>query len=187
MSVSIVAIPYALAFIVGLSGVSLSASISDQILNDKYVDEKVAFNNSLGNLDNIYDDTCDDVHVVKESNIINKTFETAFMDKDILIKTLVEHGFSNIQDDFGKVSGSYDKYFLMFEKPSQDKPYNLTITCLKNSKVDKIMNDLNDEYTLNVQEESYLSIIEKLKENSMNIEEEEVLEDNTIVLTINIE
>ena len=40
---------------------------------------------------------------------------------------------------------------------------------------------------MNVQEESYLSIIEKLKENNMTVESEEVLEDNSIVLTVNLE
>ena len=40
---------------------------------------------------------------------------------------------------------------------------------------------------MNVQEESYISIIEKLKENNMELESEEVLDDNTIVLTVNLE
>ena len=42
-------------------------------------------------------------------------------------------------------------------------------------------------YALNVQEDAYLHIIDKLKENNMQIEEEEVMDDNTIVLTVNIE
>jgi hypothetical protein len=49
------------------------------------------------------------------------------------------------------------------------------------------MNDLNAEYALNAQEDTYLNLIENLKEKNMEIEEEVVEEDNTIVLTINLE
>mgnify|MGYP003421077788 CR=1 FL=1 len=42
-------------------------------------------------------------------------------------------------------------------------------------------------YTLNVQEEAYMNIINKLQENNMELETEEVLDDNTIVLTVNLE
>ena len=53
--------------------------------------------------------------------------------------------------------------------------------------IEEKVNDLNSEYALNVQEDAYLGIVEKLKENNMEIEEEEVLDDNTIVLTVNLE
>jgi hypothetical protein len=40
---------------------------------------------------------------------------------------------------------------------------------------------------MNVQEDAYMHIMEKLKENNMQVEEEEVMDDNTIVLTVNID
>ena len=47
--------------------------------------------------------------------------------------------------------------------------------------------DLSGEYAMNVQEDAYLHIIDKLKDNNMQIEQEEAMEDNTIVLTVNID
>ena len=61
------------------------------------------------------------------------------------------------------------------------------ITCLSTDNAEEKVNDLNSEYALNVQEEAYLSIVNKLKDNNMEVEEEEVLDDNTIVLTVNID
>ena len=106
------------------------------------------------------------------------------MDKKILFKTLEEHGVKNIVEEFGKIKGEIDTYQLSFEKLEEDKPYFLTISYLEQNNPEEKLNDLSSEYAMNVQEESYLSIIEKLKENNMEIEEEEVLEDNTIVLTV---
>ena len=76
---------------------------------------------------------------------------------------------------------------LTFEKPSADKPYNVRISCLEHNNAEEKLNDLNGEYALNVQEDAYLHILDKLKENNMQIEQEEVMDDNTIVLTVNIE
>ena len=58
---------------------------------------------------------------------------------------------------------------------------------LSTDNADEKINDISSEYGMNVQEASYLSIVEKLKENNMEIEEETVEDDNTIVLTINLE
>ena len=117
--------------------------------------------------------------------------KTAFMDKELLIKTLEEHGVTNITTgevwETNKISGQIDSYTLTFEKPSDDKPYYLKITCLDSDNPEEKLNDINSEYALNTQEETYLSIVEKLKDNNMKLENEEVLEDNTIVLTVNLE
>ena len=88
---------------------------------------------------------------------------------------------------FGKIKGEVDSYSFTFEKMSEDKPYQVTISYLEGNRPEEKLNDLNSEYALNVQEEAYLGIVEKLKENNMEIEEEEVLDDNTIVLTVNLE
>ena len=109
------------------------------------------------------------------------------MNQELLLKTLMEHGVENITEDYDKITGKVDNYSLMFEKIETDKPYYLTITYSANSNFEEKVNDLNSEYALNVQEETYLNIVEKLKENNMQIEEEEVLDDNTIVLTVNLD
>ena len=105
-----------------------------------------------------------------------------------MIKTLEEHGVTDIQEnDFGKISGKVDNYNLSFEKQEADKPYFLKISCYESDNAEEKIGDLSSEYALNVQEDAYLNIVEKLKANNMEIEDEEVMDDNTIVLTVNLE
>ena len=68
-----------------------------------------------------------------------------------------------------------------------DKPYFLRISCQNTDNAEEKLGDLSSEYALNVQEEAYLNIVDKLKENNMQIEDEEVMDDNTIVLTVNLD
>ena len=172
MSCTVLALPYALAWV---ATVVVSVAMG-------------ANNKSIENHDiSISDNICDDVHIISEATLLEKSLETPFMDKNILMKTLEEHGVSNITEEFGVIKGEVDTYKLTFEKTEEDKPYFVTISYLESDNLEEKMNDLNSEYALNVQEDAYLNIIEKLKENSMQIEEEEVLDDNTIVLTVNLE
>ena len=121
-------------------------------------------------------------------SLIQKEYETPFTDKDILIKTLEEHGLKNIEELFdGTIKGEVDTFILIFNKNPETEAYNAKITCNCKDNADEKINDLNSEYALNVQEAAYLSILEKLKQNNMQIEEENVDDDNTITLTINLE
>ncbi len=120
-------------------------------------------------------------------HFIEKDFETVFMDKALLLKTLEEHGVTDIKETENGVNGNIDDFNLSFTKSSESSPYSLHIVCREHDNVQEKFNDLNCEYALNVQEETYLNLISKLKNNNMEIETEEVLEDNTIVLTINLE
>ncbi|EKN36478.1 hypothetical protein CFSAN001627_26723, partial [Clostridium botulinum CFSAN001627] len=45
---------------------------------------------------------------------------------------------------------------------------------------------IDEEYKHNVQEYTYKKVVEKLNETDMYIDNEEVLEDNSILLTVNI-
>ena len=188
MSVSVVAVPYALAWVIGAAGVAILDGLNNTLFNaeDRSLNHN-STNSNFKELDNIYQGECEDVHIINEQKLIDKSFATSFMDKDVLMKTLDEHGITELEDNNGIITGKFERYILTFEKPESEKPYNLTISCVKNFNPQEMVEDLNNEYTMNVQEESYLSIIEKLKENNMEIEEEEILEDNTIVLTVNVE
>lgn len=183
MSCTVVAVPYALAWVVGFV---VSAAAGPVAL---YVD--TIANNQESSQNNIpqntYEDVCEEFHTITKADLMEKSLETPFVDKEILLKTLEEHGVMNIKEEYGKITGEVDTYSLSFEKMEADKPYFLTISYLAQNNPEEKLNDLSSEYALNVQEESYLSIIEKLKENNMQVEEEEVLDDNTIVLTVNLE
>ena len=176
MSCIVMAIPYALAWVVA-AVVKISIDVATSTANE----------NESSVITNFANVACDDVKVISEATLMEKSLETPFMDKAILIKTLEEHGVKNITEEFGKIKGEVDTYSLSFEKMEADKPYFVTITYLEQNNPEEKLNDLNSEYALNVQEDAYLNIVEKLKENNMQIEEEEVLEDNTIVLTVNLE
>ena len=188
MSCTVVAIPFALHYIVGaifaaatLPVVIASAEAEREVFGDVDIKDSVIEDIKLEQR------KCEDDVVITEQNFINKTFETPFVDKNILLKTLEEHGFSNIQETEGKITAEYQNYSVQFEKESEEKPYNLLIRYAIEDDVYGKMRDLNEEYSMNVQEESYISIIEKLKNNNMELESEEVLDDNTIVLTVNLE
>lgn len=180
MSISVIAIPYALSFIIG-SLVTTVPVLNNINLEETSIDNEIATKN-----ENI-EETCNDFHIISEANFLEKSLETPFMDENILLKTLEEHGVQNIKNEFGKIQCEYNSYFLVFEKNETNKPYYLTIKYLEKDNVEEKINDLHSEYALNVQEDAYLNIVEKIKDNNMQIENEEVLDDNTIVLTINLE
>ena len=183
MSCTVIAVPYALAWVVG-SLVATGAvgigeftqKVMEKAKDSIYVSDYNNFNNS-----------CDDVEVITENHFIEKEFETPFTDKDILIKTLEEHGCFNIKAENNSISCQTGNYSLSFYKYGEQEPYKLKISCLETESSEEKVDDINSEYALNVQEDAYLQIINKLKENNMEIENEEVQEDNTIVLTINLE
>lgn len=184
MSCTVIAVPVLLFQAIGaVIAASAAAGIANDVAStmDSIEKEKHLLNN----------DDCDDVHVITAKHFMEKSFETVFMDKDILIKTLEEHGVVNIKSgevwESGKISGQVGSYNLNFTKESEDKPYFLTVTCLDSDNAEEKLNDLSGEYALNVQEETYLSIVDKLKDNNMELESEEVLDDNTIVLTVNLD
>lgn len=180
MSCTVFALPYAIAWVVGAVFANVPYS-------------KIALDNEgMNNIDFSGDidlpTVCDDVRVISDKHFLEKSFETAFVDKELLIKTLEEHGVSNLKEnEYGKITARTGSYELAFERMEADKPYFLMIKYLDTESAEQKLNDLSSEYALNVQEESYRSITEKLKENNMEIESEEVYDDNTIVLTVNID
>lgn len=190
MSCTVFALPYALAWVVG-AVITGAAALhdADNLANYSSPDYTSTYDTDriiaeYGRLNN----NCEDVHVIDEQHFIEKTFETPFVDKDLLMKTLEEHGVSDIQEnEFGKIIGRIDSYSLNFVKQEADKPYSLKISCLETDNAEEKIGDLSSEYALNVQEDAYLNIVEKLKANNMEIEDEEVMDDNTIVLTVNLE
>ena len=181
MSCSIIAIPWLLASIVASAGLGVG---KEPMLEERLYGKNIAGTSSYDITPRNYDD----ISSISEEHFIEQKFETVFMDKNILRKTLEEHGVHSIQEDAPEtISGNFENYTLTFEKPEPEKPYYLTIGCRETDNAEEKFNDISTEYALNVQEEVYLNIIEKLKNNDMTIESEEVTEDNTIVLTVNID
>lgn len=189
MSCTVVAIPYAIAWVIG--------AVVTVVANNSELDVSVD-NDLSGRIDveSILEakyksethESCDDVHVISEKQFLEKSFETPFVDKNILLKTLEEHGVTNIKEnEFGQIKGVTGNFALTFERFEQDKPYSVVIRYLSTEDVEEKVDNLTSEYAINVQEECYNNIVAKLNDNNMEIESEEVCDDDTIVITVNLE
>lgn len=183
MSVSIGALPFLLLFgaISTLTNDSLpdvSANYFESTNNEFFKNQvQSALKNSDG--------------VVSESLLkyVCKEYKTVFMDKELLMKTLEEHGFYDFSDD--KVNDSLsckmEGFTLEFLRQDATQPYMMKVSCSQSCGETELVNDINAEYALNVQEETYIKIKERLASKNLKIDEEEILDDDSILLTINID
>ena len=121
----------------------------------------------------------------ENSQTICSQYKTIFKDEKLLIKTISEHGVSNIVNQNGKIYGNLDALQFEFEKDSEGL-YEMHITHKGNDEL-TVVDELNEEYQLNVQEQSYMNIKKNLEKQNLTIDHEEVLEDNSIMLTVNLE
>ncbi len=113
-------------------------------------------------------------------------YETVFMDRELLTKTLQEYGIQTLQVSKNQVEADIENFHLDFFREDENVPFKLKVTCDQNCDDTVIIEDLSSEYGMNAQEESYIKIKERLAQKNLQIDEEEVLEDNSIVLTVNI-
>ena len=113
------------------------------------------------------------------------SIETVFNDYELLHKTLQDHGLPVERVSDSRLAVKSGKYELLYERPAPGGPFYVSasgwesaahliadITCLEN------------EYRSNVQSYTYNKLLQNLSESGMTVEEETVLEDNSIVLTI---
>lgn len=119
--------------------------------------------------------------------IVNHIYDTNMMDEKTLLKTLEEHGARNIEINNSKITCICDVFRLNFEKQGANKPYTLEVIANIDNDSESLVQDINVEYSANVQEISYNKIKERLEQKNLTIENEEVYDDNTIVLTVNLE
>lgn len=115
-----------------------------------------------------------------------ESFPTNFVDKDLLLKTLKEYGVHFKEHANGNIECNVDNCILTFSKEGQSN-YEVEIqgiASLKNAY--QHLNIIDEEYKQNVQEYTYQKVVSKLEKSDMYIDKEEVLEDNSILLTINI-
>ena len=127
----------------------------------------------------------------KDLQEICKEFETVFMDKDLLIKTLEEHGATDFEILGDDISCTMDVFKLSFVKIQEEVEnkgaYKMQISAnCSDEEICSLVNEIDEEYKMNTQEETYIKIKERLENKGMKINQEEVLEDNSIMLTVNI-
>lgn len=171
------------------------------VVKDVAVEDKIArknFNSMNYNLKNLMEGEFQQEEIqktVKQAvEMISKEYETVFADRNLLLKTLEEHGVENIQINGDNLMGKMGGFRIDCYREKQGAfdtkeaiPYTMKITAeCSQDDINDLINEFNSEYALNTQEENYIKIKERLEQQGLKIDEEEVYEDDTIVLTVNI-
>ena len=112
---------------------------------------------------------------------------TNIVDKDTLVKTLEDFNIEEIIESCNAISCNYGDLKLKFFKTEESTPYTIEIKCHDNMSANELIKNIAEGYNLNAQEISYNTIKENLQKENLLINEEEIFDDNTIVLTVNLE
>ena len=128
-----------------------------------------------------------DLRLINEQSTIVYTYTTNYTDKEMLLNTLTEHGATEIFQENGEISCKLFGMEMIYHRQNSSDAYTLDITQVSDKgECQDMINDLNEEYGLNIQEMTYNKIKERLDKENMRLESESVLEDNSIVLTIEV-
>lgn len=113
-------------------------------------------------------------------------FPTNFRDGELLFKTLKEFGVNPVREGAG-LNCRVENSTLVFRRSQEGSPYTVEIHNAPDlHKIYQYLSDVDEDYKRCLQSMVYERLKDRVAEKNMTIEEEEVLEDNSIVLTINI-
>lgn len=128
-----------------------------------------------------------DLRLINDTFTAVYTYTTNYTDKGTLLNTLTEHGAEEIAENGDEVSCKLFGMEMIYYKKDGSNGYTLDVTQVSDkAECEDLINDLNDEYGLNIQEMTYNKIKERLEQENMRLESETVMEDNSIVLTIDV-
>jgi len=121
-----------------------------------------------------------------EKKVPTATFPTNFRDGELLFRTLKEFGVNPTRHG-SEIRCQAEKSTLTFRQAGADGPYGVEVTNAPDlRKVYEYLSTVDEEYKRCVQ----AMVVEKLKERAadreMTVESEQVLEDNSILLTLNV-
>ena len=113
--------------------------------------------------------------------------ETAFTDANLLHKTLTQHGLQVRSTHENELTVSSASGVLRYFRQDNTQPFMLQISHVSNMReLLDIVDELENEYGRNVQTFTYNKVMTSLHEHGMTVEQEEILEDDSIVLTLNV-
>ncbi len=115
------------------------------------------------------------------------TFETVFNDVHLLQKTLSEHGLIVNVISENELVCSVDNIQLSYLRQDVARPFMLNVTGVNN--INEVLSELEcfeNEYQRNVQTFTYNRLLENAEAHKMRVSNEVVLEDNSIMLTLDI-
>ncbi|WP_042462782.1 hypothetical protein [Neobacillus dielmonensis] len=116
-----------------------------------------------------------------------QTFPTNFRDGNILVRTLKEFGVNPIQGANGQITCNLQGTYLTFRQHG-DAPFSIEIKNPPNlHDIFLYISDLDEEYKRCVQAIVYEKLKQRAAEKNLLIESEEIMEDNSIVITLNIQ
>lgn len=181
MSISVVLVPLAIALGSSLSATTaVAAGTAVGIVGSKAA-LAVAAEANLQHLKHLRD------LYIESHNQTIPPIETIFNDGNLLEKTLREHGLPISVISENKMVCQINNIQLNYIRNDNTSPFFLSITGIKD--INTFWEELDcfeHEYLQNVQSYTYNELVEKLANNKMQIAEETVLEDNSILLTIDI-
>ncbi len=113
--------------------------------------------------------------------------ETRFADCDMLLKTLNEHGLSVKRLSENEYIIETEAGTLHYFRASSDTPFMLEAKGVKDLQgLLSSLDSLENEYGRNVQAFTYDRVMCSLEEHGMSVASEEVLEDDSILLTLRL-
>ena len=128
-----------------------------------------------------------DLRLINDTFTAVYTYTTNYTDKGTLLNTLTEHGAEEIAENGDEVSCKLFGMEMIYYKKDGSNGYTLDVTQVSDkAECEDLINDLDEEYGLNIQEMTYNKIKERLEQENMRLESETVMEDNSIVLTIDV-
>lgn len=117
---------------------------------------------------------------------ITASYPTNFKEPEILMQILNDYEANPIRQSSGDIICKLDSIDLRF-KPAIDGPFSVEVTTNKDiNRAYGHLSALDEDYKRNVQAITYTKLKQRINEHNLAIEDEEVMEDNSIVLTINI-
>ncbi|WP_462410814.1 hypothetical protein [Neobacillus sp. Marseille-QA0830] len=115
-----------------------------------------------------------------------QTFPTNFRDGALLARTLKEFGVNPTQGANGRITCNVQGTQLTFLQHG-DAPFSVEIRNAPSLRdIFMYISDVDEEYKRCVQAIVYEKLKERAAEKNLSIESEEVMEDNSIVITLNI-
>lgn len=116
-----------------------------------------------------------------------QSFPTNFADGDLLETTLRDYGFSPTRGVDGVMTCNYRGTHMRFE-PVEAGPYHVKIAGAHNIQdMYLLLSNLDGDYKRLVQTNTYERLLSKAEKKNLTVESEEVLEDNSIVLTLAVQ
>lgn len=120
----------------------------------------------------------------KITTIPTRTFPTNFKDAELLVKTLNDHGINPRVYSNDEIKYNFGEYTLRFFREF-DSPFNMEVESIHDmKKMFQHISLLDRDYKEYVQTTTYQNLKSRINDKNLTIESEEILEDNTVVLTL---